>query len=42
MEHLVVLVEAEKQTSSPEGGIKTSEVVPDAQKQWIHRLLKCL
>ncbi len=32
MEHLVVLVEAEKQTSSPEGGIKTSEVVPEATR----------
>lgn len=29
-EHLVVLAEDEMQTSSDEGGIKTSEVVPDA------------
>ncbi len=32
MENVVVLVEAEKQTSSPGGGIKTSEVVPEATR----------
>ncbi len=30
MENLVILAEGEMQTSSAEGGIKSSEVVPDA------------